>query len=108
MPQKVEEHRLPIFSGITLCVSGIEDLDRRTTINRTVTQHCGKYVKNIERPVRVTHLLCSGDEETDKMRYARKFNERGEADIKLVWEEWFWDSLNFGGMYVLSTYIVVI
>ena len=42
------------------------------------------------------------------MRYARKFNERGEADIKLVWEEWFWDSLNFGGMYVLSTYIVVI
>ena len=108
MPQKVEEHRLPTFSGITLCVSGIEDLDRRTTINRTVTQHYGKYVKNIERPVRVTHLLCSGDEETDKMRYARKFNERGEADIKLVWEEWFWDSLNFGGMHVLSTCVVVI
>ena len=31
------------------------------------------------------------------MNYARKFNERGEADIKLVWEEWFWDSLDFGG-----------
>jgi DNA replication regulator DPB11 len=102
LPQKVEEHRLPTFSGITLCISGIEDLDRRTTVNRTVTQHCGKYVKNIERPVRVTHLLCSGNDETDKMRYARKFNERGEADIKLVWEEWFWDSLNFGGMHVLS------
>jgi hypothetical protein len=26
-------------------------------------------------------------------------NERGEADIKLVWEEWFWDSLGFGGTY---------
>jgi len=47
--------------------------------------------------VRVTHLLCSGNGETDKMHYARKFNERGEADIKLVWEEWFWDSLDFGG-----------
>ncbi len=31
------------------------------------------------------------------MNYAQKFNERGEADIKLVWEEWFWDSLDFGG-----------
>jgi len=49
--------------------------------------------------VRVTHLLCSGDEETEKMHYARKFNERGEAGIKLVWEEWFWDSLGFGGAY---------
>ncbi|KAF8271324.1 hypothetical protein EI94DRAFT_1720928 [Lactarius quietus] len=82
------------------------DLDRRTTINRTVTQHDGKYVKNIERPVRVTHLLCSGDDETDKMRYARKFNERGEADIKLVWEEWFWDSLNFGGRFEETPYLV--
>lgn len=103
---KVEEHRLPTFSGITLCVSGIEDLDRRTNINRTVSQHCGKYVKNIERPVRVTHLLCSGDDETDKMRYARKFNERGEANIKLVWEEWFWDSLNFGGRFEETPYLV--
>jgi DNA replication regulator DPB11 len=83
-----------------LCVSGIEDVNRRTAINRNVTQNGGKYVKNIERPVRVTHLLCSGNEETDKMHYARRFNERGEADIKLVWEEWFWDSLDFGGACV--------
>ncbi|KAI0256238.1 hypothetical protein BJV78DRAFT_448279 [Lactifluus subvellereus] len=103
---KVEDHRLPTFSGITLCVSGVEDLDRRTSINRIVTQHGGKYVKNIERPVRVTHLLCSGNEETEKMRYARKFNERGEADIKLVWEEWFWDSLEFGGRFEETSYLV--
>ncbi|KAH8995665.1 hypothetical protein EDB92DRAFT_1943153 [Lactarius akahatsu] len=103
---KVEEHRLPTFSGITLCVSGIEDLDRRTTINRTITEHRGKYAKTIERPVRVTHLLCSGDDETDKMRYARKFNERGEADIKLVWEEWFWDSLDFGGRFEETAYLI--
>ncbi|KAI0302600.1 hypothetical protein BC826DRAFT_985156 [Russula brevipes] len=103
---KVGEHRLPTFSGIILCVSGIEDPDRRTTINRTVTQHGGKYVKNIERPVRVTHLLCSGDKETDKMHYAGKFNERGEATIKLVWEEWFWDSLEFGGRFEETPYLV--
>jgi DNA replication regulator DPB11 len=61
----------------------------------------GTYLKNLERPVKVTHLLCSGDEETDKMRYAEKFNSRGEAKIHLVWEEWFWDSLEFqvGGRF---------
>jgi DNA replication regulator DPB11 len=31
------------------------------------------------------------------MRYAEKFNNAGEARIHLVWEEWFWDSLDFGG-----------
>lgn len=90
-------HRLPIFSGVVLCLSGITDLERRLQINKLVTQNGGTYVKNLERPVRVTHLLCSGDEETDKMRYAAKFNKRKEANIHLVWEEWFWDSLEFGG-----------
>lgn len=33
------------------------------------------------------------------MRYAEKFNKRGEASIQLVWEEWFWDSLEFGGRF---------
>ena len=55
-------------------------------------------MKSIERPVRVTHLLCSGDENTEKTKSAEKFNKKGEADIKLVWEEWFWDCINFGGM----------
>jgi len=44
--------------------------------------------------------LCSGDEETEKMKYAEKFNQKGEANIKLVWEEWFWDSIHFGGASV--------
>ena len=57
----------------------------------------GKYVENLERPVRVTHLLCTGDDVTEKMKYARKFNERREANIKLVWEEWLFDSLGHGG-----------
>ena len=72
-------------------------MESRTLINRLVGEQKGVYVKDIERPVRVTHLLCAGDQETDKMKYARKFNQRGEASIKLVWEEWFWDSLQFGG-----------
>jgi DNA replication regulator DPB11 len=90
---------LPIFSDIVLASSGIESTERRLQINKLVTEQKGVYVKNIERPVKVTHLLCSGDEDTEKMKYAKKFNERGEADIKLVWEEWFWDCLIFGGTF---------
>jgi hypothetical protein len=33
------------------------------------------------------------------MRYAEKFSSRCEAKIHLVWEEWFWDSLDFGGRF---------
>lgn len=106
--QSVEAHRLPVFSGVTLCVSGINDIVRRTQINKAVTARGGTYVKALERPVRVTHLLCAGDAETDKMRYADKFNRAGEADplIQLVWEEWFWDCIEFGGVcsFVSSTY----
>ncbi|KAF9007398.1 hypothetical protein BDQ17DRAFT_1237797 [Cyathus striatus] len=102
----IRTHRLPIFSGVILCPSGIQDITRRTQIHKLITQHEGQYLKNLERPIKVTHLLCSGDEVTEKMRYAEKFNERGEARIYLVWEEWFWDSLDFGGRFEEGRYAV--
>lgn len=88
-----------------LCVSGIEDVNLRMEINRKVTKGGGIYVKQIERPVRVTHLLCANTSEADseKVRYADKFNRLGEARIHIVWEDWFWDSLRFGGEGVLNT-----
>ena len=95
--QSIDGHRLPVFSDIVVCVSGIPELERRADIRRIVEQQGGAYVKAIERPVRVTHLLCSGDEESDKMRYAEKFIMRGEAQLHMVWEDWFWDSLKVKG-----------
>ncbi|XP_006458959.1 hypothetical protein AGABI2DRAFT_183783, partial [Agaricus bisporus var. bisporus H97] len=104
--ESMAAHCLPIFSGIMLCLSGITDMERRVKINKLVTKHGGVYVKNLERPVKVTHLLCSGDEETDKMRYAVKFNKRKEAVIHLIWEDWFWDCVEFGGRFDESRYEV--
>ena len=40
------------------------------------------------------------------MRYAEKFNAKGEAKIHLIWEEWFWDSLDFGGRFDEAKYQV--
>lgn len=110
----MKQHRLPIFSDIVLCLSGVQDIALRTKIGKLVTRNQGEYVKAIERPVRVTHLLCSGEEKTEKMIYAEKFNDRKEADIKIVWEEWFWDSLEFGGKplstcdYLIAKRILII
>ncbi|KAJ6463033.1 hypothetical protein C8R47DRAFT_84724 [Mycena vitilis] len=104
--QSVASHRLPVFSDVTLCISGIPDIVQRTKINKALTAAGGTYVKNLERPIRVTHLLCSGEAETEKMRYAEKFNLAGEADppIQLVWNEWFWDSLEYGGRFDEAAY----
>ncbi|EPS93530.1 hypothetical protein FOMPIDRAFT_101949 [Fomitopsis schrenkii] len=104
----IARHRLPIFAGVVLCLSGIDDMERRAQINRLVTKHGGKYVKIIERPVKVTHLVCGSatEDETDKMKYAQKFNQRGEANIRIVWEEWFWDSIDFGGRFGEAAYKV--
>ncbi|KAF8872587.1 hypothetical protein BD779DRAFT_1613786 [Infundibulicybe gibba] len=104
--ESIQAHRLPIFSDVILCPSGINDITRRTQISKLLTLHQGVYMKNLERPIKVTHLLCSGEEETDKMGYAEKFNSRGEAKIHLVWEEWFWDSLEFGGRFDEEKYQV--
>ncbi|EAU85222.2 hypothetical protein CC1G_06238 [Coprinopsis cinerea okayama7 len=40
------------------------------------------------------------------MRVAEKFNARREANIRLVWEEWFWDSLEHGGRFDEEAYLV--
>ena len=106
--QSIEDHRLPIFEKIVLCLSGFTDVSQRTEINRLVTKHGGTYVKDIVRPVKVTHLLCTGEVETDKMRYARKFNKAREANIKIVWEEWFHDSIRYGGKHLLCLRICFI
>ena len=86
-------------------------------INKLINKHGGKYLKNLERPVKVTHMLCSRDEPetngeegarersnaplepdmSEKLVYAQKFNDRGDASIYIVWEEWFWDCLTYGG-----------
>ncbi|KAH8831551.1 hypothetical protein DL96DRAFT_1705981 [Flagelloscypha sp. PMI_526] len=97
--QSVITYRLPVFSGAVICISGLEDVEKRLEIHKLTTRNGGEYKKNLERPVTVTHLLCAGDIETDKIKYASKFKRTGESEIHLVWEEWFWDSLEFGGRF---------
>ncbi|KAJ7062949.1 hypothetical protein C8F01DRAFT_1251743 [Mycena amicta] len=107
LEESVAQHRLAIFSDVVLCISGLP-VARRAKIAKEVEKHGGKYMAALERPVRVTHLLCAGETETDKMHYAGKFNRAQEANppIQLVWEEWFWDCLEFGGRFDEARYDV--
>ncbi|KAI0788205.1 hypothetical protein C8Q74DRAFT_664413 [Fomes fomentarius] len=108
VPQSIKMHRLPPFAGVVVCVSGIGDVARRLEINQEVTKGGGTYVKQLERPVKVTHLLCgnTSEAESEKVRYAQKFNDMREAQIHIVWEDWFWDSLRFGGRFNEERYLV--
>nr|GAT48402.1 predicted protein [Mycena chlorophos] len=107
LDESISQHRLPIFSGVVLCISGLP-LHKRAKISKTLEAHGGQYAPVLERPVKVTHLLCAGDEQTDKMHYADKFNRAKEANppIQLVWEEWFWDCIEFGGRFDEARYDV--
>ncbi|KAJ7656292.1 hypothetical protein DFH06DRAFT_468904 [Mycena polygramma] len=106
LARSVAAHRLPVFAGVTLCVSGIDNIVHRTQINKALTAAGGTYVATLEPPVHVTHLLCTGEVDTDKMRDAEELNRVRLADppIQLVWEEWFWDSLEYHGRFDETLY----
>lgn len=125
LSKSVARHTLPIFNSVVISLTGIPSIERRMEINKLVTKNGGVYVKNLERPIKVTHLICSredssagdgvdrGDDaarnihgpwvsdQSEKIIYAQKFNERGEANIHIVWEEWLWDCLAHGGKDII-------
>ena len=84
-------------------------MDTRKEIHDILTRNAGVFVKDlkVDRDGQVTHLLCGSargsdvDERgwTQKMRLAESHNAKSSSTVKvaLVWEEWFWDCLEFGG-----------
>lgn len=91
------DHRLPIFSGVKLCITGMEDINLRSQIHSLLAQEGGIYLKSLDATA--THLLCSSSDHSAKLKWARDHNRlRSQTNhIRLVWEEWFWDSMKFGG-----------
>lgn len=127
--ESIATHRLPPFAGVVISIAGMQDVVRRGQIIRQIREAGGEFVAQIERPVTVTHLLCASDdpdlqhdeakaadiasnpkklrkqeEGRELRRVAERFNERGEAKIMMVWEDWFWDSLRRGGRFEETKY----
>lgn len=71
-----------------------------------MTKNGGVFVKDLTSNSKITHLLCGSERGEDvdergwtrKMQHAEKQNGKyQDRKISLVWEEWFWDSIEFGG-----------
>lgn len=94
------KHRLPVFTGIRLCITGLHDLETRERIAVLLKEHGGVCVKSFDSSC--THLLCS-ESASEKIARAKQTNrDKGRKKIHVIWEEWFWDCLEFNGKRVLN------
>ncbi|KAF9230094.1 hypothetical protein BU15DRAFT_69492 [Melanogaster broomeanus] len=80
--------------GVGLTEFGAGSYIRYSNVAYRGTQVNRISVENLERPVEITHLLCSADAVTGEMRHAgSSIAWSGEI---VVWEEWL---LDFDGMF---------
>jgi DNA replication regulator DPB11 len=91
------DHRLPVFSGVRLCITGMEDIALRNKVHVWLEREGGVYLKSLNATA--THLLCCVPDTSAKLKWTRDYNRtRSQTGrIRIVWEEWFWDCIEFGG-----------
>ncbi|EDV27656.1 uncharacterized protein TRIADDRAFT_53583 [Trichoplax adhaerens] len=91
------KHLCPIFSGCTICVTGL-DKEERGNIDKLITVNGGSYSPELDQ--RCTHLLVNVPK-GDKYEYALQWN------IHCVLTKWFYDSLKAKGALSENKYICV-
>ncbi|KAL5485961.1 DPB11_7 [Sanghuangporus weigelae] len=106
-------HRFPTFKSVNLCMTAINDIERRKQIQKQLEKNGGAFIETFSKGMELTHLLCGPDrgENTDqmgltpKMQYAMKYNDTRAKKVHLVWEDWFWDCLEFKGILDERSYL---
>lgn len=90
-------------------VTAIHDSEVKTDIRKRLEKGGGVYVEEVRKDSHPTHLLCGPDREaggglglTEKMRTIQKLNAKSENTIHMVWDDWFWDCINFRGMLAVT------
>jgi DNA replication regulator DPB11 len=83
----IAEHRLPIFEGLKICVTGFDDLHLRAGMQQNVIQHGGQYSGDLTKDV--THLIANKPE-GKKYEYATQWQQ------KVVGLQWYADTLKRG------------
>ncbi|KAF2238856.1 hypothetical protein EV356DRAFT_528752 [Viridothelium virens] len=80
-------HRLPTFSGLRICLTGVEDAKERHSISERVTLHGAHYEGNLSK--NVTHLIAV-------RTHGPKYDRAQQWGIKIVSCKWFDDSIERG------------
>ncbi|CAN2389693.1 Topoisomerase (DNA) II binding protein 1 [Pristimantis euphronides] len=83
----MEEHLCPIFLGCTICVTGLNSLDRKE-VQRLSSLHGGQYTGQLKMN-ESTHLIVH-EAKGQKYECARKWN------VHCVSIQWFFDSIERG------------
>ncbi|KAI1958358.1 DNA helicase [Ophidiomyces ophidiicola] len=82
-----EEYRVPTFAGLSICITGFEDLDFRNHLQKTITSNGGKFCRDLTKTA--THLIARAVE-GQKYKFAVLWG------IKAVSLKWLEDSLSRG------------
>ncbi|GLA94959.1 putative Hybrid PKS-NRPS biosynthetic cluster [Aspergillus tubingensis] len=82
-----EKYRFPTFAGLSICITGFEDMSLRNRIQDTVTAHGAEFRKDLTK--NVTHLIARNTE-GEKYKFATQWG------IRIVTVKWFEDSLQRG------------
>ncbi|RAH65763.1 BRCT domain protein [Aspergillus aculeatinus CBS 121060] len=80
-------YRFPVFGGLSICITGFEDMSVRNYIQDTVTAHGAEFRKDL---VKSTSHLIARSTEGDKYKFAMQWG------IKIVSMKWLTDSLERG------------
>ncbi|KAI9928125.1 hypothetical protein ASPWEDRAFT_131595 [Aspergillus wentii DTO 134E9] len=82
-----EHHRLPTFAGLSICITGFEDMAFRNYVQNTAAANGAEFKKDLTKGV--THLVALNTE-GQKYKFATQWN------IKVVTVKWFSDSIERG------------
>ncbi|KAF7588990.1 hypothetical protein BBP40_004957 [Aspergillus hancockii] len=80
-------YKFPTFAGLSICITGFEDMTFRNYIQDTAVAHGAQFRKDLTK--QVTHLVAR-DTESQKYKFATQWN------IKVVTMKWFTDSTERG------------
>ncbi|KMU85790.1 rad4 [Coccidioides immitis H538.4] len=90
-----EEYKLPTFTGLSICLTGFEDLNFRNHLQRTIAKNGGEFRRDLTKSV--THLIARSAE-GQKYKFGVLWN------IKIVGLRWLEDSLERGMVLDESLY----
>ncbi|PGH03559.1 DNA replication regulator DPB11 [Blastomyces parvus] len=82
-----EQYRYPTFAGLSICLTGFDDMNHRNSLQKTITDNGAEFRRDLTKSV--THLIArSGD--SQKYKYAMLWK------ITVVSLKWLEDSLERG------------
>ncbi|GAD93196.1 conserved hypothetical protein [Paecilomyces variotii No. 5] len=82
-----EQYKFPTFAGLSICITGFDDLAFRNHIQNTATANGAQYRKDLTKSV--THLIA-------REAVGQKYKFATEWNIKVVSVKWFTESLDRG------------